>query len=295
MAPPALATLTLFVDDPRVFALAAEATVAEAIAAVRAGSGATPEYVFVVERPATFIGQVATAELLRLDPASRLAEVVIRPAAAIHARAGPRAIVAHPGWQARPRAPRRRRGRSPHRLRVVSGAPAAPASACRWRRFRLGGGDARRALLARTRGGPRRGRGAEERFGVAGRGVTGADRTVLAGALRTELFRRYPNEAAAILDDADPGEAATCVGAEEPALALETMMAMEPSSAAHVVEELGDDALREFARALSPAGRPACSAGSTGPPGNRASTSWTAHSRRRCGRSCAIRRPKPVR
>ncbi len=62
---------------------------------------------------------------------------------------------------------------------------------------------------------------------------------MLAGALRTELSRRYPNEAAAILDDADPGEAATCVGAEEPALALETMMAMEPSSAAHVVEELG--------------------------------------------------------
>lgn len=54
------------------------------------------------------------------------------------------------------------------------------------------------------------------------------------------------------LDDADPGEAAACVGAEEPALALETVMAMAPSSAAPVVEELGDDAFREFARALSP-------------------------------------------
>ena len=85
--------------DPLVTALSVEATVADAIEAVRAGAGPAPGFVFVVERPATFAGQVATSELLRLDPASRLGDVVIRPAAAIHAGAGLRAIVAHPGWR----------------------------------------------------------------------------------------------------------------------------------------------------------------------------------------------------
>ena len=85
--------------DPHVVALSAEATIAEAVETVRAGSGAAPEYVFAVERPATLVGQVAAAELLRLDPASRLGDSVVRPVASIHERAGLRAIATHPGWQ----------------------------------------------------------------------------------------------------------------------------------------------------------------------------------------------------
>lgn len=85
--------------DPHVLALPAEATTAEAIEAVRAGSGNAPEYVFAVERPATLVGQVSTADLLRRDPASPIGDAVIRPAAAIHARAGLRSIATHPAWR----------------------------------------------------------------------------------------------------------------------------------------------------------------------------------------------------
>ena len=96
--------------DPRIPSLASDRTVAEALAAVRDTDGIAPDYVYVVERPATFAGQLAVAELTRADPGSRLRDLIPERVAAIPAEADERTILAHPGWH------------SLHALPVVDGA-----------------------------------------------------------------------------------------------------------------------------------------------------------------------------
>lgn len=85
--------------DPRVLSLSPDMTVAESLDAVRGGDGAAPGYVYVVESPATLVGQLAVAELTRADPGSRLRDLIPASATAIPAEATERTILAHPGWQ----------------------------------------------------------------------------------------------------------------------------------------------------------------------------------------------------
>lgn len=96
--------------DPQVLSLSPDATATEALDAVRGVDGVAPDYVYAVERPATFLGQIAVPELTRADPASRLRDVIPGDAAAIPSEAGEQTILTHPGW------------RSAHELPVVDRA-----------------------------------------------------------------------------------------------------------------------------------------------------------------------------
>ena len=87
------------IADPRVLSLSGDTTVAEALDAVRGGDGAAPDYVYVVESPATLAGQLAVAELTRADPGSRLRDLIPASVTAIPAEATERTILSHPGWQ----------------------------------------------------------------------------------------------------------------------------------------------------------------------------------------------------
>ena len=85
--------------DPRVLSLSGDTTIAEALDAVRGSDGAAPDYAYVVESPATFLGQLAVAELTRADPGSRLRDLLPASVTAIPAEADERRILSHPGWQ----------------------------------------------------------------------------------------------------------------------------------------------------------------------------------------------------
>ena len=87
--------------DPRAITLPADASIADALEAVREATEGPREYVFVVEPPARLVGQLSASELIRRDPATRLAEAVEGSPAALSANADIRSVLSHLGWQSR--------------------------------------------------------------------------------------------------------------------------------------------------------------------------------------------------
>ena len=86
------------VAEPRVIAVAIDATVAEALEAVRRTPRAGPE-VFVVDPPSTFRGQIAVPELLQAAPETRLGGLLEGAATSISMRAPVGSLASHPGWR----------------------------------------------------------------------------------------------------------------------------------------------------------------------------------------------------
>ena len=87
--------------DPRAITLPADASIADALEAVREATEGPRDYVFVVEPPARLVGQLSASELIRRDPATRLAEAVEGSPAALSANADIRSVLSHLGWQSR--------------------------------------------------------------------------------------------------------------------------------------------------------------------------------------------------
>ena len=80
--------------------------------------------------------------------------------------------------------------------------------------------------------------------------MTATSLAAMHAALRTEMLRSYPREAAAVLDGADRAESAEVISFEEPAVAADVLRAMAPPAAATVLGALDDESLRKVTLAM---------------------------------------------
>jgi len=84
--------------DPRVMAVAEDATAGEALAQVRRSPGYILYYLYIVDRTQRLAGVVDLRELMLARPGEPLAGVMHRPVARLAAGMTRTAILAHPAW-----------------------------------------------------------------------------------------------------------------------------------------------------------------------------------------------------